>query len=439
MIKRLVQNNKLIFLIISSLVFVLVGCTTVQQSSRDEVDILSFEDLQGEIEIEKAMEHIQNLVDFGPRIAGLYGEVKAGKYLLESFKNLNLITESEEFPVKTFEAKSVEMTINNQGNSISLAANIIDYSTSTPEGGLKDLPLIYAGLGKVTDLVGLDLTDAISVVHRGDIYLRDKVINSASKGAKAVIIINTEDNPLISSLLEESTIPAIGLSSSEGEKIVEALEKGKFLGNLTVDTTIKDGTSSNIIGTKKSSKETDKVLIIGAHYDSVNTPGANDNAAGVGGLLEIASVLKDIDLPFNIQYIAFGAEEMYLVGSNFHVQQKYTTSNKNVIGMINLDGIGMGQRLVVHKESRNSSNYLSKMVLESAYDLNIKAVEYFNGVSDHIPFENLGIPVVFLQYVPGNLDYYETEYDTFDTLDSKSIENTIKVVLKTITTLVNEH
>jgi len=428
------------FLIISSLAFVLVGCTMVQESSRDEVDILSFEDLQGEIEIEKAMEHIQNLVDFGPRIAGLSGEVEAGKYLLEAFKNLNLVTEAEEFSVKIFKEKGIEIVLNNQEESIPLAANILAYSTSTPEGGLKDLPLIYAGLGKTTDLVELDLTDAIAVVHRGgEIYLREKVINSASKGAKAVIIINTEDTPLISTLLEESLIPAIGVSSSEGQKIVEALKKGKLLGNLTVDTTIEEGTSSNIIGTKKSSKETDKVLIIGAHYDSVNTPGANDNAAGVGGLLEIASVLKDVDLPFNIQYIAFGAEEMYLVGSNFHVQQKYITSNKNVIGMINLDGIGMGQRLVVHRESRNSSNYLSKMVLEAADDLNIKAVEYFNGVSDHIPFENLEIPVAFLQYDPGNLYYYEAERDTFDTLEQKPIENTIKVVLKTITTLVNEH
>lgn len=435
--KRLVHNNQLIFLMIFSLVFVLVGCTMVQESSRDEVGILNFEDLQETIEIERAMDHIQNLVDFGPRLAGLSGEVEAGKYLLEAFKNLNLVTEAEKFPVKVFKSKGTEIVINNQEESIPLEANILDYSTSTPEDGLKDIQLIYAGLGRTSDLVELDLTDAIAVVHRGDIYFREKVINCASKGAKAVIVINTEDSPLVSSLLEKSRIPAIGVSSSEGDKIVEALKEGKLLGNLIVNTTIEDGTSSNIIGIKKSSKETDKVLIIGAHYDSVNTPGANDNAAGVGVLLEIATVLKDVDLPFNIQYIAFGAEEMYLVGSNFHVQQKYTASSKNVIGMINLDGIGMGHTLVVNRESRNSSNYLSKMVLKGADDLNIKAVEYFNGVSDHIPFENLGIPVAFLQYDPGNLYYYEAEKDTFDTLEQKPIENTIKVVLKTITTLVN--
>lgn len=418
---------------IFSLVFVLVGCTTMEDAGN-----LNYEDLQEKIEIERAMEHIQSLVDFGPRLPGQSGDVEAGKYLLEAFKNLNLITQVEEFPVQIFEAKGVEITINNQGKYIPLAANIFDYSASTPADGLKDMPLIYAGLGKTTDLVELDLTDAIAVVRRGDIYFRDKVINSASKGAKAVIIINSEDTSLISSLLEESTIPAIGVSSSEGEKIVEALKEGELLANLIVDTIIEDGASRNIIGIKKSSKETDKVLIIGAHYDSANTPGANDNAAGVGGLLEIAAVLRDVDLPFNIHYIAFGAEEMDVVGSNFHVQQRYTAGYKNVIGMINLDGIGIGHTLMVNRESRNSSNYLSKIALRAANDLNIKAVEYFNGDSDHRPFEHIGIPVAFLQYGPGNPRYYHTQLDTFDTLNSKTIENTIKVVLKIITSLANK-
>lgn len=436
--KKLLHNKYLNALTIIILVFALVGCTSVAEISKVEEHSISYEDLQSKIEIENAMKHIKNLVEFSPRLAGLSGEIEAGKYLFEAFNNLNLVTEIETFPIMIFEEKGLEVDLKNQEESIPLAANIIYYSTSTIDGGLKDLPLIYAGMGKTSELVDLDLTGSIAVVDRGEIYLRDKVINCASKGAEAIIIINNEDAPLISSLLEESTVPAIALSSSDGKRIFDALVDGKLRGNLFVETDIMDTTSNNIIGLKKSSNDTDQVLIIGAHYDSVNTPGANDNAAGVGGLLEIATVLKDVDLPFNIQYIAFGSEEVGLMGSTSHVQSKYANDNSHVIGMINLDGIGMGNTLMVARENKDSSKYLVEIMLKAASDLNIKAVEFFHGFSDHTPFENVGVPVAFLAFGPGDPKYYHSELDTFDTLEPQSVENTVKVVLKTIVALVSE-
>jgi len=53
--------------------------------------------------------------------------------------------------------------------------------------------------------------------------------------------------------------------------------------------------------------------VVGAHYDSINkhggSPGANDNASGVGVILEAARVLKRADLPYVVEFVAFGAEE----------------------------------------------------------------------------------------------------------------------------------
>lgn len=50
-------------------------------------------------------------------------------------------------------------------------------------------------------------------------------------------------------------------------------------------------------------------LIIGAHYDSCFNPGADDNASGVAGLLELARLLKDSTLDVNIRLVAFTNEE----------------------------------------------------------------------------------------------------------------------------------
>ena len=66
---------------------------------------------------------------------------------------------------------------------------------------------------------------------------------------------------------------------------------------------------NNIIATKKGSSESDEIIVVGAHYDSCYTPGADDNASGVAGLLEIAETLSKEQTQRTIKFIAFVNEE----------------------------------------------------------------------------------------------------------------------------------
>ena len=81
-----------------------------------------------------------------------------------------------------------------------------------------------------------------------------------------------------------------------------------------------EGESQNIIAELgDSSKPT---IILGAHYDStamkIGSMGAIDNGAGVAAMLAIAEALADrIPQNYNIRFIAFGAEEIGLQGSNY--------------------------------------------------------------------------------------------------------------------------
>ena len=53
-----------------------------------------------------------------------------------------------------------------------------------------------------------------------------------------------------------------------------------------------------------------KELIVSAHYDTVSiSPGANDNTSGIAGMLEIARILANLDLQYNIRFIGFTLEE----------------------------------------------------------------------------------------------------------------------------------
>jgi peptidase M28-like protein len=105
---------------------------------------------------------------------------------------------------------------------------------------------------------------------------------------------------------------------------------------------------TNVFGVLNGTVPGGGFVIIGAHYDSINTdftdttgfaPGANDNASGVSGLIEMARVLSQRQYRSSIIFVAFSAEEIGRVGSKAFVG--YVQSiGLDVVGMINLDAIG---------------------------------------------------------------------------------------------------
>lgn len=107
----------------------------------------------------------------------------------------------------------------------------------------------------------------------------------------------------------------------------------------TANSTDADGVGNNIIVTKNVD-DTTKELILSAHFDSnKNSYGVNDNASGVAVVLELARVLSDVDLPYNLKFIMFSGEEKYMLGSRWYVNTLSKEERKNIIGVINIDTI----------------------------------------------------------------------------------------------------
>ena len=108
--------------------------------------------------------------------------------------------------------------------------------------------------------------------------------------------------------------------------------------------------SSNIIGVREGS--TDRIVVVSAHYDTATpydtagpeTPGADDNAAGVATMLEVARLLDDIPLNQTVYFIAFGGEETGLDGSRRWLSDNPDLHDRIVVA-INLDCIASGDRL----------------------------------------------------------------------------------------------
>ena len=89
----------------------------------------------------------------------------------------------------------------------------------------------------------------------------------------------------------------------------------------------------------------DEIIVVGAHYDTTwLTPGADDNASGVAGLLELARLLRDKELNKTLRLIAFTNEEMPFfgrdeMGSRVAAKRSYDRQ-ENIIGMFSLEMIG---------------------------------------------------------------------------------------------------
>ena len=104
-------------------------------------------------------------------------------------------------------------------------------------------------------------------------------------------------------------------------------------------------TYHNIIAELAGGASPEKLLIVGAHYDVVRTtPGADDNASGVAGLLGLARELANARMERSVRFVAFALEEWPVYRSSnmasYHYAKSLKEKNERVEGMICLEMIG---------------------------------------------------------------------------------------------------
>ena len=101
---------------------------------------------------------------------------------------------------------------------------------------------------------------------------------------------------------------------------------------------------SNIIAVKEGIKCPNEIVVAGTHYDSYRGPGADDNASGVAGILELARLFKDQATDRTIKFIAFTNEEIPYFGTIDMGSRVYAkgarSRNENIAAAITLDSIG---------------------------------------------------------------------------------------------------
>ncbi|HIB37257.1 M20/M25/M40 family metallo-hydrolase [Mesonia sp.] len=168
-----------------------------------------------------------------------------------------------------------------------------------------------------------------------------------------------------------------------------------------------------------------EVIVLGAHYDHLGMKGdsiyhgADDNASGIAALLEIAEKVKahQNELQRSIIFIAFGAEEQGLLGSQFFVENPIIPIDQIKL-MMNMDMLGhLNTEKHLYMGGAGTFPGGVELMKSLANSDELNPIVHAGGVggSDHVSFYRKGISV--LGFHTGGHDYYRQPSDTIEHLN----------------------
>jgi len=186
-------------------------------------------------------------------------------------------------------------------------------------------------------------------------------------------------------------------------------------------------------------------ILLGAHYDHLGYggddfrgsergrihPGADDNASGVAGILEIAEYFASADaLDRTLVFVAFSGEELGLLGSAYFVDHP-TLPLEQVLAMLNLDAVGRPDPgTVTLFGTDTAAEFDSLLLLGNEKNLKLKTEGDGIGPSDHTSFALKGIPVLHF-FGAAHMDYHRPT-DTPEKLHYPDMEQLVRFTARMV-------
>jgi hypothetical protein len=203
----------------------------------------------------------------------------------------------------------------------------------------------------------------------------------------------------------------------------------------------------NVVGVLpgRDEKRRQEAVVIGAHYDHLGEMGAavffgaNDNAAGVGALIEVAGAFRRLPQApqRTVVFVAFDAEEIGKLGSRHYVRHPAVPMARTVL-MINFDMIGRNDADQINAVGTRSSPdvHAIHQAMNRHVGLTLTHPTSFRlGRSDHTYFYYAGVPILYFfgGFHPG----YNTPRDTWDKLIPAKVERVGRLAFLTALEVAN--
>ncbi|TAF64213.1 MAG: M28 family peptidase [Cytophagales bacterium] len=193
--------------------------------------------------------------------------------------------------------------------------------------------------------------------------------------------------------------------------------------HIQVQTQLKKHTARNVIAYIEGSLQPDSFIVFTAHYDhlggigkEVYFPGANDNAAGIAMLFQLADYYRQNPPPYSVLFIAFAGEEAGLIGSKYYTENPFFPLARIKL-LLNLDLIGTGDEgMMVVNGAIFPKEYTQLVEINNAKKL-LPTIQKRGTAanSDHYFFSAKGVKA-FFWYTLGGIKAYHDIDDKPETL-----------------------
>ncbi len=303
-----------------------------------------------------------------------------------------------------------------------------------------------------------------------------KIANAKFHGARAILIVQDplnhedpdqdlpENGPAAE--VDDLGIPALHITRAIAQRLLEAEQKNlldlqkqidarnapqSFVlrdeqAQIELDVTRIRKEVRNVLGILAGSDPAlaDETIVLGAHYDHLGFGGrssmsaqligqihngADDNASGTAGLLELAAAFAADEAPRKRAYlfIAFAGEELGLKGSGYWVNNPTRPLGK-IVAMLNMDMIGRSRDGLVTVGGVGTSPILPEMVKTAAGEagLRLRTSQSGYGSSDHVSFYIKNMPVLF--FFSGLHADYHRPSDRWETINAEDATRILRMV-----------
>ncbi|MFB6220875.1 MAG: M28 family peptidase [Halolamina sp.] len=308
--------------------------------------------------------------------------------------------------------------------------------------------LVDLGAGLPADFEQAEFEGKVVVVdtdvpdyHDRFIHRREKYYYAVEGGAAAFLFRNhvpgqlpptgsvgTADAPI-------GGIPAVGVSKEDGARLARRHEGEEV--TVRVECDAHDATSQNVHAAL--GPDTEEEVLVTSHVDSHDiAEGALDNGAGTAVLVQTAVALaaREDELETKVRFVAFGSEEVGLVGSTRLTERIDLDAVKAVL---NNDGSGRARDLRMLTNRFDELGAAGDRTSERL-DAPVDTVPRLSAHSDHWPFVQRGVPGAQLRSVTGNegRGWGHTHADTYDKVDTRDIRTHAMLVADMATDLARE-
>ena len=326
----------------------------------------------------------------GVRTAGSEEAARAADAVADAFRELGLKPRFQEFPLLGYDPEEPELEIDGE---------------RWPAG-----PCLYAQPGEVEGEIQR-LSDGIWAVGEG------RIMRTPFGRGPIPFLTGLKYGGYL------ATPPTAFVSVADSERLQDGMRarlvvRGEF---------VPGRRDRNVIAELPG--ESDEAIVVGAHFDAVwRGPGAIDNATGVEGLRRVAERLVGRKHPRTLRFISFGAEEIGLLGARRYVlEEKQAERLDRIVGMVNLDCIGRGDKLVLlaaPAELLGRAEELARTLgLLDRYEVSTELSE--EAGTDHAPFAGEKIPAISVLHFP--YDEYHLTTDTAELVDEQLMNDAVEL------------